>query len=110
MWGGVVSVDPDEVRRIAGLARLRLADEEVVRLTHELNGILLHVRGLGTVAEGGAEPADEGYATGARAATRPDERGEPDALGAGPAALAPRWADGFFLVPPPPGVHGEGEG
>jgi hypothetical protein len=33
----------------------------------------------------------------------------PDALGAGPASIAPRWADGFFVVPAPPGVHGGGE-
>jgi aspartyl-tRNA(Asn)/glutamyl-tRNA(Gln) amidotransferase subunit C len=44
-------ISPDEVREIAGLARLRLDEAEVDRLTHELDGILGYietVKGLDT--------------------------------------------------------------
>ena len=44
-------ISPDEVREIAALARLRLDDAEIDRLTHELDGILGYietVKGLDT--------------------------------------------------------------
>jgi aspartyl-tRNA(Asn)/glutamyl-tRNA(Gln) amidotransferase subunit C len=36
-------INPDEVREIAALARLRLDDDEVQRMTHELDGILGYI-------------------------------------------------------------------
>ncbi len=44
-------ISPNEVREIAGLARLRLDDGEIDRLAHELDGILGYietVKGLDT--------------------------------------------------------------
>jgi len=44
-------ISPDEVREIASLARLRLDEAEIDRLTHELDGILGYietVKGLDT--------------------------------------------------------------
>jgi len=49
--GPMTRISPDEVREIAGLARLRLDDAEIERLTHELDGILGYietVKGLDT--------------------------------------------------------------
>lgn len=46
-------INSKEVREIAALARLRLDDAEILRLTHELDGILGYietVRGLDTAA------------------------------------------------------------
>ena len=39
-------INPDEVREIAQLARLRLNDEEIARLSHELGDILGHIEEL----------------------------------------------------------------
>jgi aspartyl/glutamyl-tRNA(Asn/Gln) amidotransferase C subunit len=102
-----MSVHPEEVERIAELARLRFEPGEVERLTAELNSILDHMEVLASLSG----PASEADAPpqGALASTRGSEEGAPDALGAGPASIAPRWADGFFVVPAPPGVHGGGE-
>ncbi|HXE15219.1 MAG TPA: Asp-tRNA(Asn)/Glu-tRNA(Gln) amidotransferase subunit GatC [Bryobacteraceae bacterium] len=36
----------DEVRYVADLANLRLSDEEIVRMSHDLAGILTHVEQL----------------------------------------------------------------
>ena len=106
-----MTVDAREVERIAGLARLGFEDEEIERLTLELNRILEHVEALRAL--GAAQPAGERVAplgtVADVASTRPTESGAPDVLHSGPAAIAPSWADGFFVVPPPPGVQHEGD-
>lgn len=101
-----MSVDRADVARIAELARLSLDDDEAERLTGELNRILDHVEALRALGE--VEPpvaAQPREAT----STRAREDGAPDALMRRPDEFAPRWSEGFFVVPPPPGVrHGEG--
>jgi len=102
-----VTVDAREVERIAALARLRFEKEEIERLTLELNRILGHVealRGLAAdVPPGEQRTPIETFSD--LASTRPTESGTADALRSGPGAIAPAWSDGFFLVPPPPGVQ-----
>jgi len=102
-----MSVTRAEVERIAELARLRLDDAELERLTGELNGILEHVAALGGLPAHEDVEATDATTHLALASTRPTEDAEPDPLGAGPGAFAPRWTDGFFTVPAPPGVHHE---
>jgi aspartyl-tRNA(Asn)/glutamyl-tRNA(Gln) amidotransferase subunit C len=51
-----MSVDADTVRRIAHLARIAVADEEVEHLRGELNAILAFVEQLSEVDVAGVEP------------------------------------------------------
>ena len=51
-----MSVDADTVRRVARLARIAVADEEVEPLRGELNAILAFVEQLGEVNVDGVEP------------------------------------------------------
>jgi aspartyl-tRNA(Asn)/glutamyl-tRNA(Gln) amidotransferase subunit C len=51
-----MSVDTTEVRRIAHLARIAVADDEVEHLKNELNGILAFVEQLREVNVEGVEP------------------------------------------------------
>jgi aspartyl-tRNA(Asn)/glutamyl-tRNA(Gln) amidotransferase subunit C len=51
-----MSVDADTVRRVAHLARIAVADEEVENLQGELNAILAFVEQLGAVDVAGVEP------------------------------------------------------
>ncbi len=51
-----MSVDADQVRRIAHLARIAVADEEVEHLKGELNAILAFVEQLSEVDVAGVEP------------------------------------------------------
>jgi aspartyl-tRNA(Asn)/glutamyl-tRNA(Gln) amidotransferase subunit C len=51
-----MSVDAATVRRIAHLARIAVADEEVEHLRGELNAILAFVEQLGEVDVAGVEP------------------------------------------------------
>lgn len=101
---GPGGVTPDEVRRVAALARLRLDEASLERLTRDLNGILAHVEKLAEVElDGIAEPeAVQGRATPFR---EPGTAPDPLAEGA-PADRAPGWREGFFVVPRLPGVEG----
>jgi aspartyl-tRNA(Asn)/glutamyl-tRNA(Gln) amidotransferase subunit C len=51
-----MSVDTDTVRRIAQLARIALAEDEVEHLREELNAILAFVEQLSEVNVDGVEP------------------------------------------------------
>ena len=51
-----MSVDIDQVRHIAKLARIAMSDEELERLVPELNNILGWVEQLGEVNTDGVEP------------------------------------------------------
>ena len=113
-----MSVDRQEVDRIARLAKLRLDDDEAERLVREMSRILEHVErlqdeagtGAGDEARGGAVPFPApGAETPARqgAGTRDPEAESPDPLRGKPATFAPRMEHGLFVVPPPPGVVAE---
>ena len=113
-----MSVDRSQADRIAHLARLRFEDEELTRITGELNRILGHVESLKSL-EADAVPAGAGggEGTGAHLPTsgaptvadcsplRAAGAEEPDPLLRGLDAIAPDWREGFFVVPPLPGVH-----
>jgi len=51
-----MTVDADTVRRIAHLARIAVAEDEVAHLRDELNTILAFVEQLGEVKVDGVEP------------------------------------------------------
>jgi aspartyl-tRNA(Asn)/glutamyl-tRNA(Gln) amidotransferase subunit C len=51
-------VTPDDIRKIAGLARLRLSDDEVARIAAQFTGILGHLERLRAVPTDGVEPLD----------------------------------------------------
>ncbi|MHB1312736.1 MAG: Asp-tRNA(Asn)/Glu-tRNA(Gln) amidotransferase subunit GatC [Gemmatimonadaceae bacterium] len=91
-----MSVTRDDVRHIAGLARLGVADDHLDALVRELNGILGHMEVLQQVETGGAARAAEDLRAGMTL--------RPDVDGAVPLARAreefgPRMREGFFLVP-----------
>lgn len=95
-----MALTPEEVRRLAALARLDLAADEVERLAAQLSDILTHADGLPPLPEDERPPAERppaGLAPDA-APLREDVPG-PDPLACDPADLAPEWRDGLFTVP-----------
>jgi aspartyl-tRNA(Asn)/glutamyl-tRNA(Gln) amidotransferase subunit C len=91
-----MSVDADTVRRVAHLARIAVAEEEVASLRGELNAILAFFAQLGEVNVDGIEPMNS--VTPMALKTRKDEvtdGGMPDAI----VKNAPAREDHFFLVP-----------
>jgi aspartyl-tRNA(Asn)/glutamyl-tRNA(Gln) amidotransferase subunit C len=91
-----MSVDAATVRRIAHLARIAVADEEVEPLQAELNAILAFVEQLSEVDVSGVEPMTS--VTPMAMKKRPDvvtEGGDPGII----LGNAPATEDNFFLVP-----------
>jgi aspartyl-tRNA(Asn)/glutamyl-tRNA(Gln) amidotransferase subunit C len=91
-----MSVDADTVRRIAHLARIKVADDEIEHLRGELNAMLAFVEQLGEVNVEGVEPMTS--VTPMEMKQRPDvvtDGGDPAAV----LANAPATQDNFFLVP-----------
>ena len=91
-----MSVDADTVRRVAHLARLAVAEDEVEHLRGELNAILAFVDELANVDVEGVEPMTS--VTPLAMKMRKDEvtdGGIADAI----MANAPAREDHFFLVP-----------
>jgi len=90
-----VAVSEQDVRHVAALARLGLADDRVQALVGELNGILAHMDVLQQVDIGGAS-LDPDATHGMRMR---DDVPNPIALTRAREDFAPSMRDGFFLVP-----------
>lgn len=91
-----MSVDQNTVRRIARLARIAVAEEDVPHLQGELNAILAFVEQLNEVDVEGVEPMTS--VTPMVMKKRADEvtdGGSADLI----VRNAPATEDGFFLVP-----------
>ena len=91
-----MSVDADTVRRVAHLARIAVADDEVEHLRGELNAMLAFVEQLSEVDIAGVEPMSSVMPM--AMTMRKDEitdGGIADAV----MANAPAREDHFFLVP-----------
>lgn len=91
-----MAVDADTVRRIAHLARIAVADEEIDHLKGELNAMLAFVEQLEEVNVNGVEPMTS--VTPMAMKKRADavtDRGIADAI----VKNAPASEDNFFLVP-----------
>jgi aspartyl-tRNA(Asn)/glutamyl-tRNA(Gln) amidotransferase subunit C len=91
-----MSVDAETVRRIAHLARIAVADDEVSHLQGELNAILAFVEQLAEVDVAKVEPMTS--------VTSMAMKKRPDLVSDGEIAdqilrNAPATRDGFFLVP-----------
>ena len=98
-------IQPDKVRTIAALARLRLSEAEIERMTHELDAILEYIDTVKNLDTGDTEPMT--HAVPFDCPLREDEPtpslSVDDAL-----RNAPRRRDAIFEVPRI--VPGTGEG
>lgn len=91
-----MSVDDATVRRIAHLARIAVADDEVAHLKGELNAILNWVEQLQAVDVAGVEPMTS--VTPMKMKMREDEVTD-GGIAAQVTRNAPMSDDDFFLVP-----------
>jgi aspartyl-tRNA(Asn)/glutamyl-tRNA(Gln) amidotransferase subunit C len=94
--GERMSIGRDEVLHVARLAELAVDEADLDRLVAQLNGIVDYVARLDQVPVDGATDL---FLPGPReVALREDVPGSVP-LARPPAAFAPEFADGFFLVP-----------
>jgi aspartyl-tRNA(Asn)/glutamyl-tRNA(Gln) amidotransferase subunit C len=94
-----VKITEQEVRRVAELANLALTEQEIVRMTEDMDGILGHMDKLNELDTSNVEPmAQVLYEAEATATLREDvvrkPLGNADAL-----ANAPVAGQGYFKVP-----------
>jgi aspartyl-tRNA(Asn)/glutamyl-tRNA(Gln) amidotransferase subunit C len=91
-----MSLSPEQVRRIAGLARIELADDDVEATRAKLNGIFGLIEQMQAVDTSGVEPMSHPQDLAQRlrsdVATEPNRR---DAF----QAVAPQTEAGLYLVP-----------
>ena len=94
--GAAMKISPEEVRATARLARLALDDDEVARLTRELDAILGYVESLAALDVSDVPPMT--HAVAVDCPLRADEIGP--MLGSEVAlAGAPKRDGAFFVVP-----------
>jgi aspartyl-tRNA(Asn)/glutamyl-tRNA(Gln) amidotransferase subunit C len=91
-----MAVSERDVRKVADLARLTIADDAIVTLTAELNGILGHMDVLQQVDTSGVA---ESGGVGADGAPLRGDDVSPPPMQSTAAALTAESRDGFILVP-----------
>lgn len=91
-----MAVTEADVRKIADLARLSLADQDVPSVTAQLNSILSHMDALTKVDTSSVEPIAD---VGADGAPLRGDSVSPHPMDATAPVLAPQSRDGFILVP-----------
>jgi len=89
-------IDEGTVRHVAGLARLRLTDEEVARFSRDLSNILRYVAQLNELDTADVPPT--AHPLDVHNVLREDEIG-PSVSSEQATANAPDRQDGFFKVP-----------
>lgn len=94
-----MKITEQEVRYVAGLANLQLSDEEIGRMSRELDEILTHIETLNELDTSNVQPmAQVLYDAGETATLREDSERPP--LGTDLAlANAPLSGFGFYKVP-----------
>lgn len=100
-----MAIDRSELRRIADLARLRLSESEVERLTRDCGAILEYfetIRDVGADSDGPTAGED-------RPAPLREDRADCDPLLSPLAEMAPAWRDGYFVLPRLPAMDAEAE-
>lgn len=91
-----MSIDRDTVKKVAGLARLRMSDEQLDKHTPEINNILKFIEQLAEVNTDNVEPLAN--------VARIDLKRRPDEVTDGGYAQdvlknAPEAVEGYFAVP-----------
>ena len=94
-----MKITEQEVRRVAELANLALTEDEIVRMTRDMDGILTHIDQLSELDTSNVEPMSQVLYDAEETATlRPDVERKPlgnaDAL-----ANAAVSGQGYFKVP-----------
>lgn len=89
----------EEVRYVADLANLRLSDEEVVRMSHDLGQILTHVEQLKELNTADVEPMAQVLFDADETATLREDIPRPTLGEEGALANASATGNGYFKVP-----------
>jgi len=91
-----MSIGLEDVLHVAKLAELAVRESELSRLVDQMNRIVDYVAALDQVP---ADSTADGYLAGPDAVVLREDVETPVPLAFPPSAMAPEFAQGFFLVP-----------
>jgi aspartyl-tRNA(Asn)/glutamyl-tRNA(Gln) amidotransferase subunit C len=94
-----LKITETEVRKVASLGNLKLTDEEVVRLNHDLDEILTHIDKLNELDTTDVEPMAQVLYEAEETATLRQDRERPPLGNEAALANAPLAGNGYFKVP-----------
>lgn len=97
-----MTISEEDIRRITTLARIEVEPGDRADLAADLGRILEHMEVLAELAGGESDLTPQ--LREALPSMRSAGVDAPDELTMTPDELAPRWEEGFFVVPPPPGL------
>ena len=94
-----MKITETEVRKVASLGNLKLTDEEVVRLSHDLDEILTHIDKLNELDTKDVEPMTQVLYEAEETATLRQDCERPPLGNEAALANAPLAGNGYFKVP-----------
>jgi aspartyl-tRNA(Asn)/glutamyl-tRNA(Gln) amidotransferase subunit C len=94
-----LKITEQQVRYVADLANLKLSDEEVLRMAHELDEILTHMDRLSEIDTSSVEPMAQVLYEAGETATLREDRERPCLSNEAALANAPAAGAGYFKVP-----------
>jgi aspartyl-tRNA(Asn)/glutamyl-tRNA(Gln) amidotransferase subunit C len=94
--GERMKIGREEVIHVAKLAELAVAEHELPRLVEQMGRIVDYVAQLSEVPAGEQAPP---FIAGPEQLALRDDRIDPTPLARGPAAIAPEFVQGLFVVP-----------
>lgn len=97
-------IDPALIRELAGFAQIDLAPGEDLAIAADLARTMEHLAPLLDLPAEPDDAARDEWPGGAGPVLRPDTPGA-DPLLLPLSSIAPRWADGMFIVPTPTGLN-----
>ncbi len=100
-----MSIGRDDVRHVADLAELKVAEGEIAPLVRQLDGIVAFVAQLGEAEIPAGTPE---FTLGPAQVALREDLVRPEPLARSAERMAPDWDSGFYVVPRL--AHQEGEG
>jgi aspartyl-tRNA(Asn)/glutamyl-tRNA(Gln) amidotransferase subunit C len=94
-----VKITEQDVRRVADLANLALTEEEIERMTHDLDGILSHIGKLNELDTSNVEPMAQVLYDAEETATLREDVERAPLSNAEAVANAPLTSGGYYKVP-----------
>jgi len=94
-----MKITEQEVQRVAQLANLALTSDEIVRMAHDMSGILTHIDKLNELDTSNVEPMAQVLYDAAETATLRDDVEKPSLSNQDAVANAPISGAGYFKVP-----------
>lgn len=94
-----MKITEKDVRYVADLANLKLADSEIARLAKDLDEILTHMDALNELDTSNVEPMAQVLFEGEETATWREDRERPSLSNEAALANAPLAGNGYYKVP-----------